>query len=413
MATNPYDTSDPRAKIQEAERRQAIIQAMLGRGPAVQPQHYGVGNVVADLASTFMQAKGFKNLEDTRAQANQDYTTGRRGAFDKYLQARGGYDPTNQETANPILEAILGLQPYGMEEFAQKDFERMTPQPRLADIDGRTFTQTPSGVSVTGDFRQRYKPPVKQGERLLQEAEGTGEIKAIGGGNASTIINMGERASEKQVATDFGKRLTEGREKAQAAFEQIRSLEPGVELLESGVKSGKFADLQLSFAKIGTALGFTDQEVANTETFIAEAGKRVAQIIKDFGAGTGLSDADREYATQIAAGKISVDEQTLLNVLNLARVASYNKLSEHNELTKRATSKPGYDDAELVYGLEIPSLDADDPYVQFNERTRRYTLRNPIKKGGPQKAKSARPAALSPAEQQRLQELRKKYRGGQ
>ena len=40
----------------------------------------------------------------------------------------------------------------------------------------------------------------------------------------------------------------------------------------------------------------------------------VGRLIKQFGAGTGLSDADRQYAEKMAGGKITLDVKALKDV---------------------------------------------------------------------------------------------------
>ena len=55
-----------------------------------------------------------------------------------------------------------------------------------------------------------------------------------------------------------------------------------------------------------------------------------AKIIKQFGAGTGLSDADREYALKAAAGDISMDEKAIRKILNINNKAAQNAINKHN-----------------------------------------------------------------------------------
>ena len=58
-----------------------------------------------------------------------------------------------------------------------------------------------------------------------------------------------------------------------------------------------------------------DKLIARTQTYQAVVGQLVGQIIKLFGAGTGLSDADRIYAEQMAGGDIELQEDALAAIL--------------------------------------------------------------------------------------------------
>ena len=65
--------------------------------------------------------------------------------------------------------------------------------------------------------------------------------------------------------------------------------------------AGTLGDARLVVAKALGLPGATD-----TQAYFAAVGEQVAERIKAFGAGTGLSDADREFAKQIAAGSIEL-----------------------------------------------------------------------------------------------------------
>ena len=89
----------------------------------------------------------------------------------------------------------------------------------------------------------------------------------------------------------------------------------------------------------------------NTEAYIALAAPRVADIIQAFGAGTGLSDADREFAAKAAAGDISMTPQSLQRILKILKKASENKLAMYND-TVAAMQKEGLNPA--ANGFVLP-----------------------------------------------------------
>jgi len=95
----------------------------------------------------------------------------------------------------------------------------------------------------------------------------------------------------------------------------------GMALLESGIYSGSAANIKLGFDKWlqETGVDVGGQIASNTEAFAGLMGLQVGKIIKQFGAGTGLSDADREYAEKIAGGKITLTEDSLRKLLDINR----------------------------------------------------------------------------------------------
>jgi len=92
-----------------------------------------------------------------------------------------------------------------------------------------------------------------------------------------------------------------------------------------------------------------DPALENTEAYIALAAPRVAEIIKNFGAGTGLSDADREFANKAAAGDIAMTAASLQRILKILKKAGENKVALYNKTVKEMGTSPG------SYGFVLPS----------------------------------------------------------
>ena len=83
----------------------------------------------------------------------------------------------------------------------------------------------------------------------------------------------------------------------------------------------------------GIDFGYADA-AANSQAYAAAMGANVGRIIKQFGAGTGLSDADRDYAAQMAGGKISITEAGLRKILDINDRAARNVIERHNKSVK-------------------------------------------------------------------------------
>jgi len=92
-----------------------------------------------------------------------------------------------------------------------------------------------------------------------------------------------------------------------------------------------------------------DPALQNTEAYIALAAPRVAEIIKNFGSGTGLSDADRDFANKAAAGDIAMTAASLQRILKILKKAGENKIDLYNRTVQEMNIKPG------SYGFVLPA----------------------------------------------------------
>lgn len=133
----------------------------------------------------------------------------------------------------------------------------------------------------------------------------------------------------KKMAEDFTTRRTKAIETAQ----NIPVVENLQKQLEEGIISGTGANFRTSLNKALNTLGFDYNEdvIANTEAFAAAQAAQVAQIIKAFGAGTGLSDADREFALKASGGDIRMSEGAIRRILKINLEASRNIIKNYNK----------------------------------------------------------------------------------
>jgi hypothetical protein len=153
----------------------------------------------------------------------------------------------------------------------------------------------------------------------------------------ATNVNV-DNKQETAFASGLGAAQAKGVMDSKAAAEDAASIletnEVGRQLLSSGAITGTganfFVGLNSALKQAGIDFGYGDA-AANTQAYAAAMGSNVGKLIKQFGAGTGLSDADRKYATQIAAGDISIDEKAIRRILDINDRASKNIISKHNK----------------------------------------------------------------------------------
>ena len=148
--------------------------------------------------------------------------------------------------------------------------------------------------------------------------------------------------------------------------------------LDAGTATGFFAPIEIALGKVASELGIDSELVGNAQNaqaYAATMGNEVATVIKNFGSGTGLSDADREYALQIAAGDVKVDEATLRWLLNARRIAAENIMDKHSTILESLVDK-GLDptafqilDSTTTPSNTVPS--AATPARRYNPQTGR------------------------------------------
>lgn len=165
-----------------------------------------------------------------------------------------------------------------------------------------------------------------------------------------------------EVAKTMGETIVKERADIQQAADALTTLNDAKKLLKSGMVTGLGADYILTFGKGLQRIGINivKDPIANTQAYAAIMGKQVGTIIKQFGAGTGLSDADREYAEKIVGGKITLTKEAIEKIININDRAYRNVIRNYNKRAKQVMNKP--DAEQLPYDLmvEEPS-DQSDP----------------------------------------------------
>jgi hypothetical protein len=141
-----------------------------------------------------------------------------------------------------------------------------------------------------------------------------------------------EKAFEGELGKGQAKKLMEDKVAADDARSIISTIDEGRRLLKSGVITGFGADFLtgLGAALNQAGISFAEDSVANTQAFTANMAANVGRIIKQFGAGTGLSNADREYAEKMAGGKVTLDRKSIERILDINERMARNVISLHN-----------------------------------------------------------------------------------
>ena len=156
---------------------------------------------------------------------------------------------------------------------------------------------------------------------------------------AGTTVNMPPQ--EKSFETELGKEqagdLIKSRAAARDAVAIIDTVKTGRDIMKSGMITGAGAEflvnLNQGLKTVGIDAGYADAS-ANSQAFAANMANNVGKLIKQFGAGTGLSNADREYAEKMAGSKITLDSKAINRILDINERASRNVITRHNKDVK-------------------------------------------------------------------------------
>lgn len=184
---------------------------------------------------------------------------------------------------------------------------------------------------------------------LLRFNPNTGQAEVIGKGKPA------ETTLEKAVTEMGVKTLAERQKVATDALASLQSNAEARAMLDKGIITGFGAEWKLAFGKALQSAGFhmNDDAIANTEAFVSSRALEIGRLIKNFGAGTGLSDEDRNVANRAAAGDITYNEESIRKVLDVYDKASRNAINTYNkQIESLGISSP------FLQKIEIPDLSA-------------------------------------------------------
>ena len=259
-------------------------------------------------------------------------TMGKANLTPKDVMGFSGMDPKTKILAATLVSA-------GVPEA--QVLQILKPELKEHVVNGQVVRQGESGgYGVAGDFRDQFGGvgPVAQGPNgpiFGQANRGTGEVKFAPAGN-SVNVNTAQKAGDRFAGALAEKRadaISKSFDSAQSAGKSIQALDMSKQQLDAGIKSGSMAQVDLALNKLGETLGLPrDPTNSNTEAYMAAIAQQVAQFVKNFGAGTGISNTDLEFALRSMGGDIGTSTAALQQILDMAKVGATNVLISHQRL---------------------------------------------------------------------------------
>lgn len=173
-----------------------------------------------------------------------------------------------------------------------------------------------------------------------QTIDENGNVVNMPGFIGSSQESASSEAFSKKIGAESGSELFAKKESAENALRTINANNRALEILDSGIVSGFGADYIVGFGKALRQAGFDfgGDDISNTETFMVTRAQAVASIVKEFGSGVSISNADREYAEKAAAGKISLEKESLERILRISNDVSRQAVSSYERLLSKAPS---------------------------------------------------------------------------
>jgi hypothetical protein len=306
-------------------------------------------------------------------------------AMDERKAMKAEVKATKDLLSNPVMQQFagtMGISPEQLEDMKTR-FEdgSLSEQAAVA----RSVNQTLGMVmQVGGQVMSRVPKPEGPQPRMvpkdqignyIKSAKEAGFDYTIAGydkqGNAyitkespmgsapSVTVNTGDRLTAKLQEKKYESLITRRDETIQPAVDSVPHLMAMEELLgvmdeEGGIIAGSLAKQELAVKAFANRLGANFEDVEKTQAYVGLSAKRIAEVIKAFGSGTGLSDADREFAAKAAAGDITMDRKALKRLIDLGKKGM--EVAHQNYMDDVERSFGGEGQEWAKQSLWVPSL---------------------------------------------------------
>jgi hypothetical protein len=245
----------------------------------------------------------------------------------------------------------------------------------LVDNTGRVIVTIPK-TATPSEFEQLLaKTNLTENQKIaMRVARATKESTHA---PAINITNKQEGAFEGGLGKGQADRIFASQVAAEDATAIIDTVKTGRDIMKSGMITGAGADflvnLNQGLKTAGIDSGYADAS-ANSQAFAANMAGNVGKLIKQFGAGTGLSDADREFAKDMAGGRISLDAKAINRILDINEKAARNTITRHNKNVKGIKTN-------ISLEVEMPPAAPSAPVVTAPASAVDYLRANPTMKG--------------------------------
>lgn len=342
----------------DPDKKQSLAQSLLlggaammaNGGPSEKPSNLlsivgqGLGNGVGAYNASMdgiaeRQTKGMTNRANQvklktfqDAQARGDAFTAKFGAPSEngysvealfalhQMQIQNGDEAGARETQ----KQIQALQQHAADNGMVLDGE--TKSYRLADGYGKGLFDTKKAESLGSAVGQNAQ--VTADQKDYQFGLDNPEFRKYETAKKNdTNINVNTGPKDGKIFEEF----IDERKGATSAIAGLKSNFEAQNAIRNGAITGSMADERLKLQKVGALLGVTDPKaIQNTETFQSAVAPMVGSMIKDIVGSANISDSDRAFAEKAAGGNISLDEGSILRLLEIQEKVATDKIATYN-----------------------------------------------------------------------------------
>ncbi len=186
----------------------------------------------------------------------------------------------------------------------------------------RIYSVIGSKVLVNGKWQQASELGLRPAPQQVQ----TQELDGIFGKMPDSMKELVNESVSNTIKT--------GSEASDTLAENARAQQ----LLDDGIFTGIGANAIVEISRVGSLFGIDNPTLENTQAFALERFAKVADIIQAYGAGTGLSDADREFALA-QAGTPTFERATLERMLRIEREVAAFQLEKAQDMVDKAVQE--------------------------------------------------------------------------
>jgi len=266
-------------------------------------------------------------------------------------------------------------------EILGKQKERATKE-RLAEIEERKLMQGEKDPTSVAEWRQA----LEEGDPDAKIGYGHWNKKMLG---LKSGMYSPDLKTALEINTEFAGKLPDRRQEAMKTVGSLESLRNSRNLLrDQEIFTGRGAEFKSMLVNFLANNGFIDRDspLAKKEqltgAYFANMAKLTAENIKNFGAGTGLSDKDLEFANKMSGGDQTMDRESIEKLLNLNELYMRKGLEKYNRDIDHIM-KSGVGE-KLIFNIGLPNYGAESPELRkfMMERRKKYAGRGDYTGGG-------------------------------
>jgi hypothetical protein len=318
---------------------------------------------IADYSLKMYEETGietYRDAHDTTVKALKNGTVGQLMAAGVKAGAAAGALKLPQQGVDNSTELERGYQTALQQGFdgTMLDYQRALanlkdqPKSNVKPVEG-TVDGNPAFGVFDPSTRTFIDPDTQEpivGFKPAEKTPATSVNVDLSGGAKSELF--------KTVGRKAGEQLVEKHQKASDAVRALQTTNEAQKLLDAGMITGFGSNFLTSFGSALNKAGisYNEDPVANTQAYGAVMAKQVAEIIKAFGAGTGLSDADREFAIKAAGGDVTMNEAAIRKIMEINNKASMEAIKTYNT----AREFLGEDIMGVLPEVQIPEFGSTD-----------------------------------------------------